>query len=56
MITAVEEIMMIQQRKAEDNQINFHATFENIGSDNAEREVKMEFLEDAHSYMVVTDQ
>ena len=32
-IEAVEEIMLIQQRKAEDNQINFHATFQNIASD-----------------------
>ena len=35
--------MIIQQRKAEDNQINFHATFENIASDEEKREIKFEF-------------
>ena len=32
-INAVEEIMIIQQRKAIDNKIRLHATFENIKSD-----------------------
>jgi signal transduction histidine kinase len=29
-IEAVEDVMLIQQRKAQDNQINLHATFVNI--------------------------
>ena len=56
LISAVEEIMLIQQRKAEDNQIKFHATFENIMSDKEERELDLNFMEDTHHYMVNTDQ
>ena len=48
--------MLIQQRKAEDNQIKFHATFENIMHDGEDREVDLKFLDQSNSYMVNTDQ
>ena len=43
-ISAVEDVMLIQQRKAEDNHINFHATFENIKQDGEHRDVDLQFL------------
>ena len=42
-INAVEEIMIIQQRKALDNNIRLHATFENIKSDGQEHEMDHQF-------------
>ena len=55
-ISAVEDVMLIQQRKAEDNNIRLYATFENISKDNQERELGHEFLGDQHSCMINTDQ
>jgi hypothetical protein len=40
----VEDVMLIQKRKSEDNRIKFHATFENIKSDGSEREIDFTFL------------
>ena len=54
-INAVEEIMIIQQRKALDNNIRLHATFENIKSDGQEHEMDHQFNQGKHSYMVNTD-
>ena len=48
--------MLIQQRKAEDNHINFHATFENIKQDGEHRDVDLQFLGNSNSFMVNTDQ
>ena len=47
--------MLIQQRKAEDNNIKLYATFENIGRDDQEHELEHEFLGNEHSHMVNTD-
>ena len=55
-ISAIEEVMLIQQRKAEDNNIRLFATFENILRDDEEHELEHEFLGNDHSYMVNTDQ
>ena len=55
-ISAVEEIMLIQQRKAEDNDIRLHATFENIKSDGKEHEIDHQFLEGEHPFIINTDQ
>jgi signal transduction histidine kinase len=55
-INAVEEIMIIQQRKAVDNNIRLHATFENIRSDGQDHEIDHQFIEETFSYMVNTDQ
>ena len=55
-ISAVEDVMLIQQRKAEDNHINFHATFENIKQDGEHRDVDLQFLGNSNSFMVNTDQ
>jgi hypothetical protein len=38
-ISAIEDVMLIQQRKAEDNNIKLYATFENIGKDDQEHEL-----------------
>ena len=46
LISAIEDVMLIQQRKAEDNNIKFYATFENIGSDEEEHEIDHEHLGD----------
>ena len=54
-ISAIEEVMLIQQRKAEDNNIKLFATFENIGRDEEEHELEHEFIDNEHSYMVNTD-
>ena len=54
-ISAIEDVMLIQQRKAEDNNIKLYATFENIGRDDLEHELQHEFLGNEHSYMVNTD-
>ena len=48
--------MLIQQRKAEDNNIKLFATFENISNDLEEHELDHEFLGNEHSHMVNTDQ
>ena len=55
-INAVEEIMIIQQRKAVDNKIRLHATFENIKSDGQEHEIDHKFSQGTFPYMVNTDQ
>ena len=54
-ISAIEDVMLIQQRKAEDNNIKLFATFENIRRDDEEHELEHEFLGNEHSYMVNTD-
>jgi hypothetical protein len=54
-ISAIEDVMLIQQRKAEDNKIKLFATFENIAEDSEERELTHEFLGNEHSHMVNTD-
>ena len=38
-ISAIEDVMLIQQRKAEDNNIKLYATFVNIGKDDQEHEL-----------------
>ena len=55
-ISAVEDVMLIQQRKAEDNNIKLYATFENIRKDEENRELDHEFLGSEHSCMVNSDQ
>lgn len=54
-ISAIEDVMLIQQRKAEDNNIKLFATFENIQRDDIEHELQHEFVGDENSYMVNTD-
>ena len=54
-ISAIEDVMLIQQRKAEDNNIRLFATFENIRRDDEEHELEHEFLGNEHSHMVNTD-
>ena len=55
-ISAVEEIMLIQQRKAQDNDIRLHATFENIRSDGQDHDMDHQFLDGDNPFMVNTDQ
>jgi hypothetical protein len=52
----VEDIMLIQQRKALDNKNKFHSTFENIQDDGEEHELTHKFKDGELSYMVNTDQ
>ena len=54
-INAVEEIMLIQQRKAEDNGNTLRVTFENIKSDGEQHDIDMSFGRPDYSYMVNTD-
>ena len=48
--------MLIQQRKALDNEIKLHATFENIKSDGESHDIDHKFKDDTHPFMVNTDQ
>jgi signal transduction histidine kinase len=55
-ITAVEEVMIIQQRKAQDNSIRLHATFINIRQDDGEHMIDCNYQDGDYHYMVNTDQ
>ena len=48
--------MLIQQRKALDNNNRLHSTFENIKNDGEEHEIDHKFNDGEHSCMVNTDQ
>ena len=56
-ISAVEEVMLIQQSKANDNKIRLHATFFNISNDGEEHEMDHTFQDGRnHDFMINTDQ
>ena len=54
-INAVEEIMLILQRKALDNGNRLYVTFENIQSDKEHHDIDLSFGLDQHNFLVNTD-
>ena len=54
-INAVEEIMLILQRKALDNDNRLRVTFENILSDSESHDIDLSYGFGQHSHWVNTD-